>query len=112
MPALLRYVGEEPARAVGTNLVVGLCVGVAGVLGHAPTGIDWELLGIGSLASIPGALLGARLTGRLTGRLLLRAIGAVLVLAGAVMLRPGDCSDRHDGDCAPYHPPVPHFTAR
>ena len=30
MPALLRYVGEVPARAVGTNLAVGVCVGIAG----------------------------------------------------------------------------------
>lgn len=86
MPALLRNVGEEPARAVGTNLAVGVCVGVAGVLGHAPTGIDWSLLAIGALASVPGAIVGARLTGRLSTAALLRAIGAVLVLSGAVML--------------------------
>ena len=83
MPALLRYVGETPARAVGTNLTVGVCVGVAGVLGHTPDGVDWELLAIGSAASVPGALLGARLTGRLSERQLLRAIGAMLVVAGA-----------------------------
>jgi uncharacterized membrane protein YfcA len=83
MPALLRYVGELPARAVGTNLAVGFCVGLAGVLGHLPEGADWELLAVGAAASIPGALLGARLTGRLSERALLRAIGAVLVLAGA-----------------------------
>ncbi len=86
MPALLRYVGEEPARAVGTNLTVGLCVGIAGVIGHAPTGIDWGLLAVGALASVPGAIVGARLTGRLSTAALLRAIGAVLVLSGAVML--------------------------
>jgi uncharacterized membrane protein YfcA len=83
MPALLRYVGELPARAVGTNLAVGFWVGVAGVLGHLPEGVDWDLLGVGAAASIPGALLGARLTGRLSERALLRAIGAMLVLAGA-----------------------------
>jgi len=83
MPALLRYVGETPARAVGTNLAVGVGVGLAGVLGHAPEGVDWGLLGVGSAASIPGALLGARLTGRLSERALLRAIGVVLVVAGA-----------------------------
>ena len=83
MPALLRYVGETPARAVGTNLTVGVCVGIAGVIGHTPDGVDWELLAIGSAASVPGALLGARLTGRLSERQLLRAIGAVLVVAGA-----------------------------
>jgi len=83
MPALLRYVGETAARAVGTNLTVGVCVGVAGVIGHTPDGVDWGLLAIGSAASVPGALLGARLTGRLSERQLLRAIGAVLVVAGA-----------------------------
>jgi uncharacterized protein len=83
MPALLRYVGETPARAVGTNLAVGVCVGVAGVVGHTPEGVDWDLLAIGAAASVPGALLGARLTGRLSERQLLRAIGAVLVVAGS-----------------------------
>jgi uncharacterized protein len=82
LPALLRYVGETPARAVGTNVTVGFCVGVAGVIGHTPSGVDWDLLAIGSAASIPGALIGSRLTGRLSERELLRAIGAVLVVAG------------------------------
>jgi uncharacterized membrane protein YfcA len=83
MPALLRYVGEAPARAVGTNMAVGVCVGAAGVIGHAPEGVDWDLLAVCSAASIPGALVGARLTGRLSERTLLRAIGAVLVATGA-----------------------------
>jgi uncharacterized protein len=86
MPALLRYVGETPARAVGTNLTVGVCVGAAGVIGHTPEGVDWDLLGIGAAASVPGALLGARLTGRLSERGLLRAIGAVLLVAGSATL--------------------------
>jgi uncharacterized membrane protein YfcA len=85
MPALLRYVGETPARAVGTNLTVGVCVGIAGVIGHTPDGVDWDLLAIGSAASVPGAFLGARLTGRLSERQLLHAIGAILVVAGAAM---------------------------
>ena len=82
MPALIRYVGETAQRAVGTNLTVGVCVGVAGVIGHTPDGVDWDLLAIGSAASIPGALLGARLTGRLSESQLLRAIGGMLVVAG------------------------------
>jgi uncharacterized protein len=82
LPALLRYVGEAPSRAVGTNVAVGFCVGLAGVVGHLPAGVDWDLLAIGSAASIPGALLGARLTGRLSEAQLLRAIGAVLIVAG------------------------------
>ena len=82
MPALLRWVGEAPARAVGTNVTVGFCVGVAGVIGHTPAGVDWELLAVGSAASIPGALIGSRLTGRLSEAQLVRAIGAVLLVAG------------------------------
>jgi uncharacterized membrane protein YfcA len=82
LPALLKYVGETPAQAVGTNVAVGFCVGVAGVVGHLPAGVDWDLLAIGSAASIPGAVLGARLTGRLSEAQLLRGIGAVLIVAG------------------------------
>ena len=83
MPALLRWVGEKPARAVGTNMAVGFWVGVAGVVGHLPSGVDWTVFAIGAAASIPGALLGARITGRLSERQLLRAIGAMLVVAGS-----------------------------
>jgi uncharacterized membrane protein YfcA len=86
MPALLRFVGEEPVRAVGTNLLVGVFVGAAGVVGHVPSGIDWLAFAIGAGASVPGALLGARLTGRLDERELLRAVGAVLLFAGTVTL--------------------------
>jgi uncharacterized protein len=83
VPALLRWVGEVPHRVVGTNMAVGFWVGVAGVAGHLPGGVDWPVLGAGAAASVPGALLGARLTGRMSERQLLRAIGAVLVVAGA-----------------------------
>jgi hypothetical protein len=87
MPALIRLVGEEPARAVGTNVTVGFLVGVAGVIGHLPSEPpDGDLLVVGALASIPGALLGSRLTGRLSERQLLRAIGVVLLLAAAAMV--------------------------
>jgi uncharacterized protein len=82
MPALLRWVGEVPAKAVGTNLAVGFWVGLAGVVGHLPGGVDWTALGVGGAASVPGALLGARLTGRLSEEQLLRGIGAILVVAG------------------------------
>jgi uncharacterized protein len=66
LPALIRWVGEEPARAVGTNLLVGVAVGAAGLLGHLPSGIDWGLLAVGAATSVPGALIGARHTGRLS----------------------------------------------
>ena len=84
MPALLRLVGEMPARAVGTNLLVGVLVGIAGLLGHLPGAApDLGIVVVGSAASIPGALLGARLTGRLSEDQLVKAIGVVLLVAGA-----------------------------
>jgi len=86
VPALLRFVGEPVRRAVGTNLTVGVCVGIAGALGHVPSvAPDWRIAAVGAAASIPGAVLGARLTGRLSELQLLRAIGAVLVVAATVM---------------------------
>ncbi len=86
VPALLRWVGEEPARAVGTNLVVGVAVGAAGLLGHVPSGVDWPLLAVGAAASIPGALIGSRYTGRLSAAGLLRAIGVILVVSGTITI--------------------------
>ncbi len=87
--ALLRFVRADAFRAVGTNLAVGFCLGVAGVLGHLTGGVDWTLLAVGAAASIPGSLLGSRLTGRLNERQLLRAIGAVLVVAGGATIAQG-----------------------
>jgi uncharacterized membrane protein YfcA len=87
--ALLRFVGADAFRAVGTNVAVGFCLGVAGVFGHQNGGVDWTLLGVGAAASIPGSLLGARLTGKLNEQQLLRSIGAILVVAGAAMIVEG-----------------------
>lgn len=87
--ALLRFVGGDAFRAVGTNALVGFFLGVAGVLGHLANGVDWTLLGVGAGASIPGALLGARFTGRLDERQLLRAVGGVLLVAGSAMIVQG-----------------------
>jgi uncharacterized membrane protein YfcA len=87
--ALLRFVGADAFRAVGTNVSVGFCLGVAGVAGHLTGGVDWTLLAVGAAASVPGALLGSRLTGRLDEGQLLRAVGAVLLVAGVAMVVQG-----------------------
>jgi uncharacterized protein len=81
MPALLRAVGLDARRAVGTNLVVGFLLGVAGFAAHAARlEVDWGLLAAGLAGAIPGAWLGARLTGRLSEETLRRAIGVALVV--------------------------------
>src|SRR4051794_26137017 len=89
VPALLRWVHEEPAGVVGTNLVVGIAVGAAGLVGHAPGGVDWELLAVGGATSVPGALIGSRYTGRLSVAALLRAIGVILVISGTITIGRG-----------------------
>ena len=84
MPALLRWVGEVPQRAVGTNVTVGVFVGVAGSLAHLPNAApDLGVIAAGGVASIPGALLGSRLTGRLSEAALIKAIAVVLLIAAA-----------------------------
>jgi uncharacterized membrane protein YfcA len=85
LPALIKYVGVSPYAAVGTNAAVGVVVGVGGLVGHLPSGIDWEILGVGAAAAMPAAYLGARFTGRLDEPQLLRAIAAILVVSGSAM---------------------------
>ena len=89
LPALIRYVGADAFRAIGTNAAVGFCLGAAGVVGHLPGGVDWTLLAVGAASSVPGPIIGARLTGRLDERQLLGAVGLVLLVAGTVLILQG-----------------------
>jgi uncharacterized protein len=86
MPALLRSVGLPPHSAVGTNLVVGFFLGVAGFAGHLiRSEVEWLVLAVGVAGAVPGAWLGARATGRLDELALKRLIGITL-LAVAVAI--------------------------
>lgn len=86
LPALVRYVGVSPYAAIGTNAAVGVVVGLGGLVGHLPSGVDWELLAAGCAGAIPGAWVGAHLTGRLPERTLLDACAMVLVISGLGVL--------------------------
>jgi uncharacterized membrane protein YfcA len=80
MPALLRAVRLPAARAVGTNLVVGFGLGVAGFAAHAARlEVEWDLLGAGLAGALPGAWFGAHVTGLLSEQALRRAIGVALL---------------------------------
>ena len=84
MPALLRAVGLSAHRAVGTNLVVGVALGLFGFAAHAlRLEVEWGLLAAGVAGALPGGWLGARVTGRLSETVLRRAIGAALLLIAA-----------------------------
>jgi uncharacterized protein len=81
MPALLRAVGLDARRAVGTNLIVGFFLGVAGFVAHAfRLEVEWDLLAAGLVGALPGAWLGARVTGRISEKQLRQAIGAALMV--------------------------------
>jgi hypothetical protein len=85
MPALVRSVGLGVRRAAGTNLVVGFFMGVAGFVTYAGVeGVDWGVLGAGLAGALPGGWLGARATGRVDEHVLRLALGAALVVVGAV----------------------------
>ena len=85
MPALLRAVGLTAHRAVGTNLIVGCLLGLAGFAAHAlRLEVEVDLLLAGLAGALPGAFLGARATGRFSEIGLRRAIGAALIVIGAL----------------------------
>jgi hypothetical protein len=86
LPAMVRWVGMGPHAAVGTNAAVGVVVAVGGLVGHLPSGVDWDLLAVGAAAAIPGAYLGSHFTGHLNEHALLRACAAVMVVSGLAML--------------------------
>ena len=85
MPALLRWVGETPQRAVGTNVTVGVFVGVAGALAHLPNAApDLDVIVVGGAASIPGRAARLAPHRAALGRpRSCSAIGVVLLVAAA-----------------------------
>jgi uncharacterized protein len=84
MPALLGAVGLRAHTAVGTNLVVGFFLGLAGFAAHAAKlEVEWGLLAAGLVGAVPGAWLGAHATGRLSEETLRKAIGVALLAVAA-----------------------------
>lgn len=86
LPAMVKWVGVGPYAAVGTNAAVGVVVGIGGLVGHLPSGIDWDLLAVGAAGGVPGAYLGSKLTGRLDEHALLRVMAAILTIGGLALL--------------------------
>jgi uncharacterized membrane protein YfcA len=83
MPALLRAVRMTAAKAVGTNLVVGFVLGVAGFVTHAATfDVEYDLLAAGLAGAIPGAWLGAPIAGAVGEETLRKAIGVAVAAIG------------------------------
>ncbi|HET8976054.1 MAG TPA: sulfite exporter TauE/SafE family protein [Solirubrobacterales bacterium] len=85
LSAMVKWAGVGPYGAVGTNAAVGVVVGIGGLIGHLPSGVDWEIFAVGSAAAMPAAYLGSRFTGRLDEQQLIRAMAAVLAISGLAM---------------------------
>jgi len=77
----------KPAVLVGTDIVHAVPLTLVAGIGHLFLGhVDWPLLGMLLLGSIPGIALGSWLGGRVPENLLRTAIAGVLVLVGTKLL--------------------------
>ncbi|MCI4347835.1 MAG: sulfite exporter TauE/SafE family protein [Thermoplasmata archaeon] len=86
LPALLRA-GVPVKDAVATNLAVGVCVGIAGFIGHLVGGtVDSFLVLVLIPPAVAGGVLGARVAGRFSEIGLKRAIGTILIGVGALLV--------------------------
>ena len=76
---LPRIVAADIAHAVPLTLVAGL--------GHASIGsVDWPLLGLLLVGSLPGIWLGSRLMARTPERLIRSLLSLLLAYAGAKLI--------------------------
>jgi uncharacterized membrane protein YfcA len=86
VPALVRFLGFDAKRAVGTSLVAVMLLAVPGTVTHCLLGhIDWAIaLGM-TLGVVPGAMLGARVTARARERTVRIAFALMLLGVGGLL---------------------------
>jgi uncharacterized membrane protein YfcA len=87
LPTLVNFLKMNPRIAAGTNMVIGLFMGLAGFIGH---GIQNHmhiplLIGMG-IAAMVGSALGARLTGKVSRKTLVLSMGCVLLPVGILLM--------------------------
>lgn len=86
LPAMIRWLGVDARKAVGTNMAIGLAQGAAATVGHLWQGqVALVPLVVVGAAAMLGAYTGAHFTGRLPVPTLKRAIALVLLVLGLVM---------------------------
>jgi uncharacterized membrane protein YfcA len=87
LPAMIRVLHIEPRIAAGTNLFIGFWLGLAGFVGHGLRGeVDVPLLIAMAVTAMVGSWYGARLTGRVEIGVLIKVLGWVLAIVGAVLV--------------------------
>ena len=87
LPTLVNFLKMNPRIAAGTNMVIGLFMGLAGFIGH---GIQNHmhlplLIGMG-IAAMAGSALGARFTGKVSRKTLVLSMGCVLLPVGIILM--------------------------
>lgn len=87
LPALIRILRVDPRIAAGTNLFIGFIMGSVGWVGHIVQGqVNYPLLGMMGAGAMLGSYYGARLTGRVSLDTLIKSMGGVLLVVGALLV--------------------------
>ena len=87
LPALIRVLRMDPRAAVGTNLTIGFAMGSVGWIGHVSGGrVDYPIMLLMAAAAVVGSYIGAQFTGKVTLDRLIKAVGAVLLVIGLMLL--------------------------
>jgi uncharacterized membrane protein YfcA len=86
--ALLALFHMSPRHVVGTDVFhAAILLWAAGLAHWAGGNIDWALVGMLLIGSVPGVMIGARFSVKVPIAALRTALGAVLVLSGAATLQ-------------------------
>jgi uncharacterized membrane protein YfcA len=87
LPAMIRIMKMSPGIASGTNMVIGVSLGVFGFIGHLLHGeVDLPILVAMGIPGIVGTYIGAHFTGRISPSALLRLMGLVLATVGLILM--------------------------
>jgi uncharacterized membrane protein YfcA len=85
MAVLRRFLGDaNPKRLVAADIVHAIPIALIAGASYSLAGfLDWGLLGLLLLGSVPGAIFGSLLGQKISSKLLRRIVGVILVAAAA-----------------------------
>lgn len=87
LPALIRILRVDPRIAAGTNLFIGFIMGSVGWVGHVVQGqVNYPLLGMMGAGAMVGSYYGAKLTGKVSLDTLIKSMGGILLVVGALLV--------------------------
>lgn len=86
-PFLLMLYPSKTSKVVGTDVChAAILVSVTGIAHATSGGVEWSLVPVLLIGSIPGVLLGSRLVAYVPARPLRTGLAAVLLLTGVLMV--------------------------